>query len=310
MDLDEAVTGVRLRNFDFNLLIPLHALLMERSVTRAAERMLIGQPAMSASLSRLRRVFNDPLLVRIGRRMELTPLAESLLPQIDDLLAGLRSLLGTGARFEPASDHRVFTIVASDYVIAVLLRPLIRELGVDTPNVRIKIVPVGPAMVDELRRNRYDLLIWPSGVPFEELSAFPNLTLFTDEFVAVVDEHHPEVGSELPTAQLSALPYIRVGGPSVTVSDAYLDERGVHRQVAVTTESFLSGAVLVPGTRLVLIMQRRLYEQFGRAIGLRAARLDPGYPLLTEAMYWHPGHTIDPGHRWLRERVQRLAANL
>lgn len=102
-----------------DLLVPLHALLMERSVTKGAERVEVGQPAMSASLAKLRRLFDDPLLVRHGRRLKPTPLAESLVLQVDELLVDIRALSGPGASFDPSVDHRVFTVVASDYVMAV-----------------------------------------------------------------------------------------------------------------------------------------------------------------------------------------------
>ncbi|QKV90694.1 LysR family transcriptional regulator [Streptomyces sp. NA02950] len=299
-----------LSNIDLNLLIPLHALLMERSVTKAAERVAVGQPAMSASLARLRRWFDDPLLVRHGRQMELTPLAESLAPQVDELLAGMRAVLSAGARFDPSVDHRVFTMVASDYVATVLLHPLLRELSAVAPNVRINIVALPSRFADHLRRGQLDMLIWPPGLLGEELSVFPNTALFSDEFVAVMDEHHPDVGTTLSTAQLSTLPYVKIVGPTLSVAEARLDQCGVSRQVVATTGTFTNGILLVQGTRKVLIAPRRLFDRFGAALGLRSVTLDPSFPQLIEAMYWHPKNTIDPGHRWLRERLQHVAGNL
>src|SRR4051812_6996308 len=99
---------------DLNLLIPLNALLLERNVTKAAERLVMGQPAMSAVLAKLRRHFNDPLLVREGRALVLTPFAESLLQPVQTALFAAREVLAQGRSFTPATDQRTFTLMASD----------------------------------------------------------------------------------------------------------------------------------------------------------------------------------------------------
>ena len=111
MDISDA-----LRRMDLNLVLPLDALLEERHVTRAAESIGIGQPAMSAALARLRRLFGDPLLVRNGRVHELTPMGQSLVEPVRAVLTGLEQLLATTPHFDPGTDERTFTVVASDYV--------------------------------------------------------------------------------------------------------------------------------------------------------------------------------------------------
>ena len=154
---------------------------------------------MSSALAKLRRHFDDPLLVRDGRGFVLTPLAQSLRAPVTALLIAAREVLTAGRSFDPALDHRTFTIAASDYAAAVLIQPALRGLTADAPNVRINVESLPDDVLDGLRNLRYDLLVWPLQLPLPGLLEFPNTTLFTDEFVAVVDEDN-----ELVEVPLSA----------------------------------------------------------------------------------------------------------
>src|SRR5919198_2534586 len=119
---------MNLKSADLNLLVALDALLTERNVTRAAERLSLGQPATSAALRRLRRLFDDQLLVRRGRVMELTPLARTLVTPVREILQGIDGLLSIRPEFDPECDERSFSVMASDYVALILLRPLLARL--------------------------------------------------------------------------------------------------------------------------------------------------------------------------------------
>ncbi|AHH96822.1 LysR family transcriptional regulator [Kutzneria viridogrisea] len=299
-----------LSGVDLNLLLPLHALLTERNVTRAAERVGVGQPAMSASLAKLRRLFDDPLLVRDGRGLVLTPFAESLLGRLAVALSSVRAVLDTEARFDPATDHRVFTIVASDYVTAVLLRPLLVEVSRTAPHVRINIVSLQPDFLDRLRRGQCDLLIWPRGMLTENLDTFASAELFGDEFVAVVDGDNPHVGEQVDLDELATLPYVQVAGTLPAMPDTSFSLLGLTPRTAVATETFCGALHMVPGTDMVAIVQRRLFDQFGPALGLRMVRLPVELPRLTEAAFWHQRFRIEPAHRWLRELLQQLSKQL
>src|ERR1700677_4298632 len=154
-------TSDALRRMDLNLVLPLDALLEERHVTRAAESIGIGQPAMSASLARLRRLFGDPLLVRNGRVHELTPLAQALVEPVHATLTSIGQLLATTPHFDPGTDERTFTVVASDYVTLILLRPLLERLYEEAPHVAVNVIPVSGATQVELERSQVDLVIMP-----------------------------------------------------------------------------------------------------------------------------------------------------
>ncbi|MEU1947676.1 FAD-dependent monooxygenase [Streptomyces sp. NPDC020125] len=305
----EPVAAARPTKIDLNLLVPLNALLSERSVTKAAERVSVSQPAMSTALAKLRRHFNDPLLVREGRAMVLTPLAESLVDSVKELLGGMYEVLDRTDQFDPVTSARTFNLVADDYVTVVMLRPLLSELSEVAPGVRISVTGVHPGMFDRLRRGQSDLLIWPSNVLTDELTSFSRSDLPPDELVAVVDGDHPDVGPILSLAELGALPHVRIGSQSMPLSGLTFGDCGVTDRTVAVSDTFAGAASMVSGTRMVAVIPRRLFERLGNPMSLRAVPLEQTGEL-TEAMYWHPRNTADPGHRWLRERIQEMASHL
>ena len=301
-----------LSRIDLNLLIPLNALLIEQNVTKAADRIAITQPSMSSALAKLRRHFDDPLLVREGRGFVLTPLAQSLRAPVTELLIAAREVLTACRSFDPAQDHRTFTIAASDYAATVLLQPALRGLTADAPNVRINIESLPEDALDGLRNLRYDLLVWPLQLPLPGLLEFPGSTLFTDEFVAVVDADNQVVEEPLSAKGLAAMPTVRVVGPGrgKVAAEAKLEELGLVQRTVATVESFALALRMVSGTDLVTLTQRRLFEQLASTYGLREVPVDLAGATLTEAMFWHPRRVRDPAHEWLRTRLITVAASL
>ncbi|GAA0904217.1 MULTISPECIES: FAD-dependent monooxygenase [Streptomyces violaceusniger group] len=303
------VVADRPARIDLNLLVPLSALLSERSVTRAAERVSVSQPAMSTALAKLRRHYNDPLLVRAGQAMVLTPLAESLVDPVKELLGGMYGVLDRTEEFDPATSTRTFNLVADDYVAIVMLRPLLSKLSEVAPDVRVSVTGVHTGMFDRLRRGQSDLLIWPPNVLAGELTSFSRGDLPPDELVAVVDGDHPDVGPSMSREELAELPGIGIGSQATPMSEFTFGEGGLSGRTVAMSDTFVGAACLVSGTRMVAVIPRRLFERLGHAMGLRAVPLEP-VGELTEAMYWDPRHTADPAHRWLRERIQEMAARL
>lgn len=303
---------IALNRIDLNLLIPLNALLIEQNVTKAAERISVTQPSMSASLAKLRRHFNDPLLVREGRVLVLTPLAESLQQPVTALLIAAREVLTAGLSFDPATDHRTFTVAACDYAASVLIQPAIAGLTADAPHVRINVQPLSDELMDGLRSRRYDLVICPLQVPLPGMLEFPHTTVFSDEIIAIADEHNDAVPEPLTAGQLAALPSVRVlnAGRGKAAIDVEIEELGLQQCVVVTVESFTLALRLVSGTDLVALTHRRLFEQVRPAYGLREVPLAVPGSTLTEAMFWHPRHVRDPAHQWFRGRLLDIAGNL
>lgn len=310
MNDNRPATVAALHRVDLNLLVALDALLAERNVTQAGRRLSLSQPAMSAALGRLRRLFDDQLLVRSGRQLEPTPFAEALAEPIREILAGVEQILAQRLHFDPASDARTFSVIASDYATVVLLRPLFEYLAEHAPRVRVAVAPLDPDFQERLRRDEVDLLVVPREVA-DKVAGLPSTTLFSDRFVCAVWRDHPAVGTSITVAQLSALPYLTYGaGALSSFVDIQLDALGITRQVEVTTQSFVIAPFLLRGTRFVAMVQERLGAEVAAAAGIRL--LDPPVALrpITEAMFWHPRHDNDPGHRWLRAQIAKLAAEL
>ena len=134
--------GINLRKYDLNLLVALHALLRERSVTRAGERLGLSQSAMSSELRRLRQMFGDDLLVRVGRQNHLTALARELVEPVEQIVTAIGQTISRRPSFEPASETRTFTISMSDYAAWALLHPLVQRLQEEAPGITVHVHPL------------------------------------------------------------------------------------------------------------------------------------------------------------------------
>ena len=291
------------RRIDFNLLLPLQALLTEANVTRAAERTNVGQPAMSASLAKLRRHFKDQLLVRNGRGMKLTPFATSLSELVNQAVDSMQRVIGHHTAFDPDTLRRTFTVITSDYVTIILLKPFLRSIMDTAPGIMLNVVPPGPHTLSALRRVECDLLIAPREMLPHDLAGYPNRDLFADRFVVVADKDNTALGGSLTIGELAGLPFID------TTPDLELSEQGVSATICLCAGNFGASMHLVAGTSMVTLAQVRLYEEFGSHCGLRAIPLREQLPLI-ESMYWHPRHTTDPAHSWLRGKIGEVAASL
>ena len=294
---------------DLNLLVALDALLTERNVTKAAARLRVGQPAMSASLARLRRVFDDPLLVRSGRAFALTPLAQSLVQPTEAVLGDIESVLALRLGFDPASDTHTFTIVGSDYVTFILLRHLVPALYAEAPKVTIRIrpLPMGfKGLPEIIQRGEADLLIMPAEFD-PSLRRFRHGRLFEDRFVCVAWEGNPEIGDTLTLEEFCRLPHLgQFGG----MPETRLRQLGIHRNVEIMTQNFVVGPLFVRGTRLLAIVHERMALELAPEAAARLLEMPVDLGVITETMYWHPRMDHDPPHQWLRDRISTLAVGL
>jgi DNA-binding transcriptional LysR family regulator len=297
---------------DLNLLLPLNALLMESNVTKAAQRLAVGQPTMSVALAKLRRHFDDPLLVRNGRDLVLTPFGESLREPVQDALLAARKVLTAARTFDAETTDRTFLVIASDYVTRILLHPLMSELAKAAPQVRLTIESLRSDVVDSLRSRRCDLAFWPLSIAPQELLNFPSQQIITDEFIVVADNSRPPDPEPLSPEDLAANPAVLVAGQisNAPMPDLRLGNHGLRQTAAITVDSFGLALQTVAGTNLVTVTQRRLFEQMGAGLGLREVPTTAQLPILSLAMFWHPRHVQWPAHQFLREHLIRIATKL
>lgn len=296
-----------LTRVDLNLLVAFDTLLSERSVTRAAARLHVGQSAMSSTLGRLRRLLGDEVLVRDGRGLVPTPLAESLVKPVRAVLDDVQGILDGLTEFDPATAARTFSVVASDYTMLTFLTPFIRALDDVAPGVRLWVSPPGDDFAQAFRRNRTHLMIIPAEV-FTEYEEHPHEHLFTERFVCVVDAANPDVGDRITPEEFAAMPYVASScGHEVAPAEAALDRIGVVRNVEMTT-AFGLAPMLVTGTRRIAVVHERLARAMAAQANLRLVELPFGLPPIHQVMVWTSRVDGDPGHRWLRTRILAAAA--
>ncbi|MEV4644999.1 LysR family transcriptional regulator [Saccharopolyspora sp. NPDC049357] len=301
---------VNLRNVDLNLLVALDALLSEGSVTRAAERLHCGQSAMSASLSRLRRLFGDQILIKSGRGLTATPFARSLVGPLREVIGQIDALLSANAAFDPMQDNREFRITANDYVATVLLRPLIARLAVEAPGMHLAIESVHSDFAGRLERGDTDLLVLPQDV-YPAHQQFPNDLLFRDRYVAVVDAENSDVGASLTLDEFSQQPYLAVNiGALPSSAERQLDGQGILRNVQVTIQTFTLAPSMLRGTRLLCLVQERLLQASEVRHHLRTVELPISLRPISMIMLWGARSANDPAHQWLRGELARVATEL
>ena len=196
---------MRYHKLDLNLLTALKALLTEKNVTRAGESVHITQSAMSGILARLRDYFGDPLIVQVGRRMELTPLAESLVEPVSDVLLRIDATIATRPEFDPLTTSRRFSVVASDYSINVLLLDVLRRVHREAPGVVLEFRTPSESAAAELEAAEVDFIINPES---QNSPMQSGAILFEDSYTIVVDAANSEVGDSIGIDQYLALRHV------------------------------------------------------------------------------------------------------
>lgn len=288
-------------DYDINLLVALRALLEEANVTRAGERIGMGQSTMSSALSRLRAQFDDELLVRIGRDYELTPLAKQLLPQVQVTIPLIEWALGFEGEFDPAHAARTFSVQISDYA-AIELRPFFAALR-QARGLRFDLLrlPGAPTDADKDLLS-HDFIVAVPGIGIEGES----IELFRDEYVVIADRDNPAVADgRIEMDDFLRLPHVRVdfGRAHMTPPERRMRELDLQFEVRVTTNSLLPVPLVVSGTDLLAIVPKRLAERNESAVGLVSVPVPFGPIELIERLWWHPSYNHDPAHTWVRETV-------
>ena len=304
-----AVNPTELLAVDLNLLLSLRALLHERSVSHAAERVGIGQPAMSTQLARLRRHFGDELLTRSGNSYVLTPLATQLLDHVELAVSSVRRVFSAEPDFDPTVSAREFRVAMSDYTVAVLGRALAALLEERAPNVRLRIEPVNAGFLGSPNHvhRTVDCLVLPHGY----VKDLPHLDLYTDEWVCLVASDNQVVGERLTLEQLAQLPWVITYDWPSSPAIQQLRRLG-HRAARQGRRRQLHGGALPHplGTDRIALMYRRLADHLDTATDLRLVACPFDAEPILETLWWHPMYEPDSGHRWLRTVVSDAASQV
>jgi DNA-binding transcriptional LysR family regulator len=296
------ILGMNLATFDLNLLIVFDALMQERSVTRAGQRIGLSQPAMSHALNRLRYLLKDELFVRTPEGMMPTPRAEHLALPLRHALNEMQLALEPEA-FVPAEAERSFAVAVNNYAAVVLVPALVAAVSKAAPRVRLDLRPSGTIdVLEQLDRGELDLAIVAEAPAAERIGS---ATLFTDPFVSVMRRDHPAARRRPTAASLARLPHLEISsvGDDTRFIDEWLAERGLERRNAARAP-FLSAAAILSQSDMVAVLGRRVAQVFVRNNPLRLRDLPYASPTVGTTMAWHRRFDGQPAHRWLRGAVQ------
>jgi DNA-binding transcriptional LysR family regulator len=300
---------MNLSALDLNLLVALDAFLKDASVSRAALRIGLSQPAASHALRRLRETMQDPLLVRVGARMELTPRAESLKAPLADALERVRSLFGA-PEFDPASSTRRFSLLMPDLVSELILPPLLKRMGADAPETGLDVRPWrGPASMSPEFARSIDLVLSCTG---DAYPGFYRQRLYTDKDVLAVRHGHPQAAKLRTPDGFQRARHIAVigAGQREDLIDSWLRQEGLEREIALAVPSYLQALRIASQTDLVAFVPRRLAESLAEPFAIMTVPppLDPGSDV--QFLFYPARAKADPGSVWLRRMVSDIGRAL
>lgn len=294
---------------DLNLLTALHALVEHGSVTGAAEHLHTSPPAMSRTLARLRRALGDPVLVRAGRGMVPTPRAVQLLPRVRALLDEASALFVPAVPVDPAALRREFAVQVGDMVFSGIGERLLRRVREVAPGVTLRFMAESHEDTPSLRDGSVDLELGRINVREPEIELEP---LLTENGVGVLRAGHPLADGPVDLARFAAADHIsvsrrgRLRGPI----DELLAGHGLRRRVVACTPTLAGALFLIGQSDLVGLAPRRLGAAAVHALGLDTFEIPLELPPTEISMAWHPRHSADPEHTWLRDQVRDVVSEL
>ncbi len=290
----------KLSRFDANLVLALHALLTERSVTRAAARLGVTQPAMSHSLARLREQFDDPLLIAKGRELVLSAVARKLVEPVATAVSALTNVIDGKRAADPRAE-RTFVLAAADLFATRFFPSVLRALRDDVADVDVEVRSLASRSTEDILSQGVDLAF---GV-FEDVPPTMNQEhLFQDPFVCVVRESHPRVRRVLSLDQYVTLPHLEVApAPNARPGeriDRWLAARGHRRRVTTRVPFFALAARILMESDQVMTMTSFLARALTEGKPLRVVKCPLELAALTFSAIWHRRHDADAAHVWLR----------
>ncbi|MFC6634203.1 LysR family transcriptional regulator [Microbulbifer taiwanensis] len=296
-----------IRQSDLNLLLGLSVLLEERSVSRAAERFHLSQPAMSRMLQRLRETFHDELLVRTKDGYEPTARARKIQTELDQLLPRINTLL-RGPVFDPSIADETFRIACTDYATVVMGAQLSERLYGEAPGITLDISAWRDSAFEDCVQGRLDLVLWVDAAPEPLVSE----VLFREDFVCVMSAEHALAGRPLTLDDYLRYPHIVVdllGGQQTLVEDK-LVELGAARTVGLRVPYFSAAISAVAHTNLIATVPRRIASCYSANNDLFTIDAPLELAPFDYVMGWHPRSAEDPAHRWLRSLFTNLGRRI
>ncbi|MCI0750010.1 MAG: LysR family transcriptional regulator [Nevskiales bacterium] len=294
---------MHLSRIDLNLLVVLDTIYTEGTLTRAAGKLHLTQPALSHSLGRLRHLFDDPLFAREGRTTVPTPLARTLIEPVRRALRGLEIALNELECFDPATTQKHFTVALRDVLEPTVLPPLLQRVSRDAPSVDISAVHAERRDLESgLSSGALDVAL-DVQLPLSDDIRRRKISL--DRMVVVARKGHPVVRKKLDLVSYLRLHHILVSsrrtGPGV--EDMELSRQGLKRRIRLRCQHYFAACRVVSQTDLILTMPRHYARVTNRPFGNQILPLPFDMPPLDAYLYWHANADKEPANLWLREQL-------
>jgi len=307
---------MHLGGLDLNLLIALDALLTERNVTRAAERIHISQPGMSAALQKLRHHFADQLLERIGRNLEPTAKGRALAESVKTILSQISDLNDQATRFDAASARRVFRVSATTYCCEILATPLISRLREVAPFISVQFEELSADTADRVVNGQIDFAITLSARLLDKMQVYAasmrSTKLFTDEFVVAISKDHTLTAKTIAFDELCEMGYLetRFGGVIAGIAEQMWRQQPKQPHTCGWLPNFQLTLNTVGRTDMATIVPSLLVAMQGDQYNVRSLPVPFEMPILEERLYWHRRNENDAGQVWMRRVFEDVAASL
>lgn len=301
--------AMKLPTLDLHLLLAFDALMRERHVTRAAERLEVGQSSMSASLAKLRDLFQNELLMRAGTGLVPTERAMALLPRVQEALAAMERVLEPATPFDPATARHTFRLIVIDYIDLLVMPSVMRRLREEAPGVKIHVLQTNPKHFGEMMAaGELDLAItyFPDAPDY-----LKGRNLFADRFVTICARDHPAIAASLDVAAFCALPHVTIEPDLAQIYnvqiDAALRPHGVSRNIHMIKPSFLALPFVLETSDMVACVPVRLARRMTQMARIDMFDIPLELPLFNVRMLWHPRTQHAPANEWLRRVVVECA---
>lgn len=302
---------MRFNKLDLNLLVALDALLAERNISRAGERVHLSQPAMSNALARLREYFGDELLAAQGRQMVLTPRAIGLIEPVREVLMRIDSTITNPPVFDPAKATRTFVLLLSDFTTAVFIPAMLEALYREARGIGIELRMLSDRPIEQLEQGDADLLI----IPAQYVSSdHPSESLFEEEYLCVTWSENSRIQEKLTFDDYLECGHVvanyATGQRRAAFDSWFLDRFGIKRKVEVSAPTMSALPRMVVGTDRIATVHKRLALQAETILPIRLWQPPLEVPTLVQKLQWHRHRDADPALAWVRQLALRVGRTI
>ena len=300
---------MELKDIDLNLLVIFNQLLIERNVSKVAENLGLGQPAVSNALARLRKLFGDELFLRTSSGMQPTPFADQLAESIGYALGMIHGAINVKNSFDPATSKRRFSIGMTDIGEVHILPGLMKKIPELAPSVSINTVRnTAINLKDAMEAGHIDLAI---GLLPQLKAGFFQQRLFTQHYVCMFRDGHPLDKKKVLASDFYEADHVAIvsTGTGHGMVDEILDKNLAQRKVKLTVPHFVAVSRILQSTNLIATVPERLAEHMAKPFGLKYSPHPVNLPQIAINLFWHAKYHKDPANQWLRGLLFKLHAD-